>query len=115
MTDTSSTPDEPHHSPATWYSCSGFQRDLLVGIATYSRLEQSPYGANLHGWLDARYPTAVNQSRVYLNLGDLVEAGLLRREPITDRKTAYELTDTAQQALATHAAVIDALDLPTRA
>ena len=38
--------------------------------------------------------------------------GLLTREAITDRKTAYRLTDLGTQCLATHGRFVDALDLP---
>ena len=104
--------DESHHSPRHWYDCTGFQRDLLLGIATHARLEQDAYGAALYEWLVARYPDEPTRSSVYTNLSDLHDAGLVTRIPITDRKTAYELTDTGRECLAAHGQLVDALDLP---
>ncbi|MBX0288481.1 helix-turn-helix transcriptional regulator [Halomicroarcula sp. F28] len=112
MTETDPTHEEMHRPPDHWYDCTGFQRDLLLGIATHARLGQDAYGAALHEWLEARYPDDVNRSRVYTNLGDLDETGLVTRRPITDRKTAYELTDTARECLAAHGRLVEELDLP---
>ena len=112
MTETTPTHDELHRPPDQWYDCTGFQRDLLLGIATHARLDEDAYGANLHRWLEARYPNNVNRSRVYTNLGDLDDAGLVTRRPINDRKTAYELTDTGRACLAAHGQLVQELDLP---
>ncbi|MBX0305797.1 MarR family winged helix-turn-helix transcriptional regulator [Haloarcula salinisoli] len=112
MTETNPTHEEMHHPSGHWYDCTGFQRDLLLGIATHDRLDQAPCGANLHRWLEGRYPHDVNRSRVYTNLGDLYDAGMVKRRPINDRKTAYELTEAGQECLAAHGRLVEELDLP---
>lgn len=111
MTETNPTHEELHHPPGLWYDCTGFQRDLLLGIVAHAHLKQAPYGANLHRWLDARYPDEFPCSRVYTNLGDLTDAGLVQRNPINDRKTAYELTEEGRECLAAHGKLVEALDL----
>jgi len=103
--------DEYSRPPTQWYDCSGFQRDLLLGVATHHRLEESPYGVALQEWLDARYPHDVVRSRVYHNLGELVDADLLTRDPNSAYRTPYRLTDAGRQCLAAHGHFVDALDL----
>ena len=104
--------DESRRPPAQWHACSGFQRDLLLGIVTRHRLDEPPYGVALQEWLGARYPHDVVRSRVYHNLGELVEAGLLARDGSSAYRTPYRLTDAGRQCLATHGRFVDALDLP---
>lgn len=113
MPDDSPTFDQTHRPPAQWYACSGFQRDLLLGVATHHRLDKCPYGVALQAWLDARYPHDVVRSRVYHNLGELVEAGLLARDGSSAYRTPYRLTDASRQCLAVHGHFVDALDLQT--
>ncbi|MDS0261895.1 helix-turn-helix transcriptional regulator [Haloarcula sp. S1CR25-12] len=111
MTTRDSSIEESHRPPAQWYTCSGFQRDLLLGVVTHDRLDESPYGVALQEWLGARYPRDVVRSRVYHNLGELVEAGLLARDGSSAYRTPYRLTDASKQCLATHGQFVNALDL----
>ena len=98
-----------------WYACTGFQRDLLLAIATHDRLDDCPYGLALQEWLNARYPHEVGRSRVYTNLDTLTEADLITRESVDERTNAYRLTDAARTTLARHGQFIAALDLQTLA
>jgi len=105
------TLDESNRQPAQWYECSGFQRDLLLGIAAHDHLNERPYGVALQEWLDARYPTTVVRSRVYHNLGELVDMGLIEPMQSPDRKTGYRLTNAGKASLAAHSRFVNALDL----
>lgn len=111
MTDPDAPHDQLQRRPTQWYDCSGFQRDLLLAI-TLTRLDECPYGMALHEWLDARYPVAFHPPRVYSNLGDLTDAGLIERDGISDRTIAYRLTETGRACLAAHGQFVNALELP---
>jgi DNA-binding PadR family transcriptional regulator len=111
MTDLADTHDQSQRQPTRWYACSGFQRDLLLAIATHDRLDECPYGLALREWLDARYPDDVGPSRVYTNLDTLIEAELVTRESVDNRTNAYRLTDAARTTLACHGQFVEALNL----
>jgi DNA-binding PadR family transcriptional regulator len=115
MTPPADPHDQSQRQPTQWYACSGFQRDLLLAIATHHRLDDCPYGLALQEWLNARYPDDVGPSRVYTNLDQLADGGLVTREPVDKRTNAYRLTDAARTTLARHGQFIAALDLQTLA
>lgn len=73
---------------AAWTELTGFQRDLLVAI--YERDE--PHGLALKSALQDRYGTEVNHGRLYPNLDDLVESGLVKKGTIDQRTNSYEIT-----------------------
>jgi len=63
---------------------SGFQRDLLYTIAGYDR----PNGLTIKAELESYYDAEVNHGRLYPNLDDLVEKGLIEKGS-KDRRTNY--------------------------
>ena len=73
---------------AAWIDLTGFQRDLLVAI--YERDE--PHGLALKSALQDRYDTEVNHGRLYPNLDELVELGLVEKGSIDQRTNSYETT-----------------------
>jgi DNA-binding PadR family transcriptional regulator len=112
MTETDSPTDQSQRCPGHWYQCTGFQRDILLSIASHCHFGHEPYGLALHEWLNKRYPQAVNTSRVYTNLDDLYERGLVKRERLSERENAYRLTEAGKECLAAHGRLVNVLDLP---
>ena len=80
-----------------WHDCTGFQRDLLKAIADHDEYDREPYGLALRDWLEAKYDDEINHSRLYQNLAQLEDRGLVAKTSIDARTNAYELTDTAEE------------------
>lgn len=70
------------------HDLTGFQRDLLYVIADLG----SPKGLAIMGELEAYYETEINHGRLYPNLDQLVEKGLIEKGKIDDRTNSYSLT-----------------------
>jgi len=85
-----------------WQDCTGFQRDLLVGIAAITGRGDLPYGLAIRDELQAHYDE-LNHSRLYQNLDRLETEGLVERSAVDARTNAYRLTDAGEDALRGHA------------
>ena len=70
------------------YELSGFQRDLLYCVVALNE----PNGQEIARELAEDLSIEVNHGRLYPNLTDLVEEGLLRKEKKDGRTNLYELT-----------------------
>jgi len=71
-----------------------FQQNILVILA-----EEPMYGLAIKGHLETYYGTEVNHGRLYPNLDDLVEMGLVEKSELDKRTNQYELTDEGHDAL----------------
>jgi DNA-binding PadR family transcriptional regulator len=76
-----------------------FQQNILVILA-----EEPMYGLAIKSQLETYYGTEVNHGRLYPNLDDLVEMGLVAKSELDKRTNQYELTDGG------HAALLDQFD-----
>ncbi|MDZ5812394.1 helix-turn-helix transcriptional regulator [Halorubrum sp. AD140] len=102
MSDAHTQPtDEPHSDETTWYDLLGFQRDLLL-VAAEVDGEELPKGLTLMRRLEDRYSVAINHGRLYTNLSDLEEKGLIESEEIDGRTNAYRVTDRGRELLSRH-------------
>lgn len=77
------------------HDLTGFQRDLLYVIAGLD----SPKGLAVKGILDEYYSTEINHGRLYPNLDELVEKGLVEKGSIDDRTNSYSLTERGEREL----------------
>jgi DNA-binding PadR family transcriptional regulator len=95
LTDGSQDLERP---PLKWDSLTRFQIDLLLAAAQIGPCK----GLRLKRELELYYGAEVNHGRLYPNLDELVERGLLEKEPKNpdDRSNRYELTESARDALA---------------
>lgn len=84
---------------------SAFQRDLLSVIASLDENEQ--YGLKIKGELEEEYDTPINHGRLYPNLDDLYERGLVEKGEIDRRTNSYRLTEKGEQALHDYLAWIE--------
>ncbi|TKX49986.1 DNA-binding protein [Halorubrum sp. ASP121] len=91
--------DETARDDTAWYDLLGFQRDLLL-VAAEVEAEGLPKGLALKQRLEARYSDAINHGRLYTNLSDLEDEGLIETEEIDGRTNAYCVTDRARELLA---------------
>lgn len=71
-----------------------FQLRILAILADEAR-----YGLAIKRELEAYYGTEVNHGRLYPNLDDLVEAGLVEKSELDKRTNEYAITDRGFQAL----------------
>ncbi|RLM59490.1 PadR family transcriptional regulator [Halobellus sp. Atlit-31R] len=71
-----------------------FQQNILVILA-----EEPMYGLAIKRELETYYGTEVNHGRLYPNLDDLVEMGLVEKSELDKRTNQYELTDQGHGAL----------------
>ncbi|MFB6105992.1 MAG: PadR family transcriptional regulator [Halobacteriaceae archaeon] len=78
------------------WDLTGFQRDLLYVVAGCDR----PKGVEVKDHLDDYYGSEVNYGRLYPNLDDLVEKGLVEKGSKDDRTNEYALTARGRRELA---------------
>ncbi|WP_416838921.1 PadR family transcriptional regulator [Haloferax sp. DFSO52] len=71
-----------------------FQQNILVILA-----EEPMYGLAIKRHLEEYYDTEVNHGRLYPNLDDLVEMGLVEKSELDKRTNQYELTDDGLEAV----------------
>lgn len=81
---------------------SAFQRDILTVLKELASSEQDSYGLEIKRRLEEWYDEPVNHGRLYPNLDDLVEWGLVRRGQLDKRTNEYTLTDSGHALLEAH-------------
>jgi len=99
--------DEPQSDETTWYDLRGFQRDLLL-VAAEVNGEELPKGLTLMDRLEDRYSDPINHGRLYTNLSDLEDEGLIESEEIDGRTNAYCVTDRGRELLSRSRDSLDA-------
>ena len=72
-----------------------FQRDLLFAIAARGPTK----GLRIKEELQDYYATEINHGRLYPNLDELVERGLVEKGQLDRRSNSYELTARGEQVL----------------
>ena len=75
---------------------SAFQREILVTIAS---LQERPNGLKLRDELSDRLATEVHHSRLYGNLDELVNKGIVKKGQVTARENYYEVTSEGYNLL----------------
>jgi PadR family transcriptional regulator PadR len=78
------------------YDLTAFQRDLLYAVG--SRDEQ--HGLAIKDVLEEYYESDIHHGRLYPNLDELVEKGLVEKGTIDDRTNSYTLTRRGRRELA---------------
>jgi DNA-binding PadR family transcriptional regulator len=71
-----------------------FQRNILMILA-----EEARYGLAIKRELESYYDSEVNHGRLYPNLDDLVEMGLVEKSELDKRTNQYALTEAGEEAL----------------
>lgn len=86
------------------YDLTGFKRDILRGIASLTNEnEQPPKGLKVLEWLEdeAGY-SEVHHGRLYPNLDELVDAGLVTKSERDRRTNEYALTRRGRREIQEH-------------
>lgn len=78
------------------YDLTGFQRDCLYVIAGLD----DPHGLAIKEELEDYYGSEVHHGRLYPNLDELVEAGLVEKGQKDRRTNVYGLTERGRDQLA---------------
>lgn len=77
------------------HDLTGFQRDCLYVIAGLD----APNGLAIKDELEAFYHGEINHGRLYPNLDELVDRGLVEKDHVDKRSNVYMLTDSGQEKL----------------
>ncbi|MDG5775365.1 PadR family transcriptional regulator [Haloarculaceae archaeon H-GB1-1] len=77
------------------YDLTGFQRDLLYVVAGL----EEPHGLAIKEELEDYYESAVNHGRLYPNLDELVDKGLVEKGEKDRRTNYYTVTQRGQREL----------------
>lgn len=72
-----------------------FQRDVLYTVGKLG----DPHGLAIKDELEAYYESEVNHGRLYPNLDQLVEQGLIKKAAKDNRTNEYRLTGHAQDEI----------------
>jgi len=76
-----------------------FQKETLLAIAQLEDSDEEPYGLGVKRQLQERLDKEINHGRLYPNLDDLVEAGLLEKAQLDRRTNTYTLTTDGKRLL----------------
>ncbi|WP_254863795.1 PadR family transcriptional regulator [Halovivax gelatinilyticus] len=71
-----------------------FQNNILTILST-----EAMYGLAIKRELESYYDTEVNHGRLYPNLDELVDLGLIEKSELDKRTNQYELTDEGFEAV----------------
>ena len=80
--------------PGVVRELTAFQQSILVILA-----EDARYGLAIKRELENYYGSEVNHGRLYPNLDDLVEVGLVEKSELDKRTNEYALTDEGLEAV----------------
>ena len=78
----------------TAHVLTAFQHNILVILG-----EEPMYGLAIKRELESYYGTEVNHGRLYPNLDDLVERGLVAKSELDKRTNQYELTEDGYETV----------------
>jgi PadR family transcriptional regulator PadR len=74
-----------------------FQRDILYVIAGMD--DEYPHGLSVKDELDQHYSGEINHGRLYPNLDQLVDMGLVEKGTLDKRTNSYTLTQRGRREL----------------
>ena len=81
-------------NPGTARELTAFQQNILTILA-----EEPRYGLAIKRELETYYDSEVNHGRLYPNLDELVELGLVVKSELDKRTNQYSLTDEGYEAV----------------
>lgn len=87
----------------TWSNLSGFKRDAIIAVLRRggrpdAEEEDLPYGLGIKREVEIIRDAEVNHSRLYPNLDDLADAGLLSKGERDKRTNTYRVTEAGVKA-----------------
>jgi len=82
-----------------WTDLTGFKRDLLEAIRRLDNDGETTYGLAIKREVERVYGEDIHHGRLYPNLDDLVDAGLIEKGQLDRRTNEYQLTSEAEAML----------------
>jgi len=92
MSEAQSVTDESMTQTAS--DLTAFQQNILAILS-----KEAMYGLAIKRELESYYDSEVNHGRLYPNLDDLVEDGLVEKSELDKRTNQYELTEAGHDAV----------------
>ncbi|WP_049984452.1 PadR family transcriptional regulator [Halorubrum sp. BV1] len=92
MSEAQSVTDED--APPSASDLTAFQQNILTILA-----EEPMYGLAIKRELESYYGSEVNHGRLYPNLDDLVDDGLVEKSELDKRTNQYELTEAGHDVV----------------
>lgn len=77
------------------FDLTGFQRDILYIIGGI----EEPHGLAIQDQLQEAYNTDINHGRLYPNIDDLVDKGLVNKGKKDKRTNVYTLTERGEREI----------------
>ena len=77
------------------YDLTAFQRDILYVISG----QDDPHGLAIKDELEEYYENEINHGRLYPNLDDVVDKGLVEKGKVDRRTNSYTITARGQREL----------------
>jgi DNA-binding PadR family transcriptional regulator len=84
-----------------------FQKEALLAVARLEDSDEEPYGLGIKRQLQERLDKEVNHGRLYPNLDDLVDLGLLEKEALDKRTNTYTLSEEGKELLRDYRDYVD--------
>lgn len=82
-----------------WCNLTAFQRDILVTLRAFAANGHAPKGLELKEVIGSERGKEINHGRLYPNLDDLNEWGLIDKGEKDARTNEYALTDDGRRVL----------------
>lgn len=94
--------DDDSESGALLADLTAFQRDLLFSIESLNGDGERPHGLAVKADLEAEYPGEIHHGRLYPNLDELVDKGLVNKSELDQRTNGYALTRRGTREVRKH-------------
>lgn len=86
------------------HDLTAFQRDLMFLL---KNSDDEPHGLHLKEQLEEFYETEIHHGRLYPNLDDLVDVGLVQKSSVDGRTNSYSITRRGSREVESHQSFID--------
>ncbi|RXK46160.1 PadR family transcriptional regulator [Halorientalis pallida] len=103
-------PGSSAHDDVSAADLSTFEKELLFAIAEIEAAGDDPYGLEIKRRIADQLEIEVNHGRLYPNLDDLVEYGLVEKSELDKRTNEYSLTDAGAKLITNYAQRLESLD-----
>ena len=97
------------HDDVSATDLSTFEKEILFAITGIEAAGDEPYGLAIKSRLEDQLKMDVNHGRLYPNLDELVNRGLIEKSELDKRTNEYSLTDAGEQLIIEYAERLEAL------
>ncbi|SEP18013.1 Transcriptional regulator PadR-like family protein [Halorientalis persicus] len=101
--------ESPTHDDVSATDLSTFEKEVLFAITEIEAAGDEPYGLAIKSRLEDQLKMDVNHGRLYPNLDELVERGLIEKSELDKRTNEYSLTGAGKQLITEYAQRLEAL------